>query len=89
MTEHIEKIKTRIESMSKNNQLEVLKILKKFPEMKLNENKSGIFVNLTFSSESVITELNQYIDYVNLQEETLEPLETQRNDYKKLFMESE
>ena len=48
--ESLSSIKDKIERMPKNNQIEVLKILKKYQNIKLNENKSGIFVNLSFLS---------------------------------------
>jgi len=43
--ESLSAMKDKIERMPKNNQIEILKILKKSQTIKLNENKSGIFVN--------------------------------------------
>ena len=39
-TEQLEGMKNRIEAMSKNHQIEILKILKKNPTSKINENKA-------------------------------------------------
>ena len=63
----IENIRNKIESMDKNHHIEILKILKK-NGVKLNENKSGVFVNLSFLSKEIIDEINTYLLYVNDQE---------------------
>ena len=43
----LDNVKEKIESMNKENQIEILKLLKKNINVKLNENKSGTFVNLS------------------------------------------
>lgn len=80
--QRLEKIKTSIERMSKQNNIEVLRILKKYNFIKLNENKSGIFVNITFLPNDILLELENYIQYVNDQEKTFQELETQKEEYK-------
>ena len=82
-TINLENIKTNIEKMSKVHHIEILKILKKIPSIKLNENKSGVFVNLSFLPESTIGELTKYIDYIHMQENSILELESQTNEFKK------
>jgi len=82
----LELMKTRIENMTKINQVEILKILLKH-NVKLNENKSGIFVNMTFLDDSIIEDINVYLEYVNKQESTLQSLETQKDEFKSIFFE--
>lgn len=82
--ETIENIKKTIESMSKFHQIEILKILSK-NLCKLNENKSGVFVNLTFLSQPVLDELKEYIDYMKEQEERLSTIEYQKTEFKNAF----
>ena len=48
----LETMKTRIEQMNKLQHIEVLKILQNNPNIKLNENKSGVYVNLSFLTEN-------------------------------------
>ena len=57
-------LKSRIEKLNKFHQIEVLKLLKKETSCTLNENKNGIFVNLTNVKETLIYELEKYLDYV-------------------------
>ena len=67
-TESLNNLKDKIEKMSKNNQIEVLRILKHNPAIKLNENKSGVFVNISFLPKETIEELAKYVRYVGDQE---------------------
>lgn len=69
---YLEKIKNEIEAMTKIQHIEVLKILKKHKTIKLNENKNGVYVNLSFLSKSTIEELEKYIAYIHDQNKFLE-----------------
>jgi hypothetical protein len=82
--ERLENIKNTIELMNKHHQIEILKILNKF-DCKLNENKSGVYVNMTFLDEKTIAELEKYIDYIKDQEDTLITLECQKEEFKNTF----
>lgn len=85
--QNLENIKNKIESMSKNHQIEILKILKRIPTVKINENKSGVFVNLTFLPEDVLIEIKDYLNYVYDQEFSLSELETQKKEFKDTFFD--
>ena len=52
-TDLLEKLKTSIEQMNKHHQIEVLRILSK-QLCKLNENKSGVYVNLTYINMQLV-----------------------------------
>ena len=81
----LEEIKKNIESMSKINQIEILRILKNIPNAKLNENKSGVYVNLTLLPQDSISELLTYVKYIIDQEQTLNSIESQKNEFKTTF----
>ena len=86
MSDHeLEEIKTSIESMSKLHQIEILKILTKNSLIKLNENKSGVYVNLSFLPQNTITELKMCIQYIQTQEYSLNDLEVQKDEFKNSF----
>ena len=61
-------LKERIESMEKYHQIEILRILNEFNNIKTNENNNGTFVNLSELPENVITELEKYTKYVDEQQ---------------------
>lgn len=81
----IESLKTTIESLSKNHQIEILNIIKKNQTVKINENKSGVYINLTFLPQDTMAEVNQYLTYVTEQEHMLSPIEKEKNEFKNTF----
>lgn len=83
----LEFMKMKIESMSKVNQIEVLRILKNGSSVKINENKSGVFVNLSFLPVTTVTDIETYIQYVEEQEESLQTVELQKDDFKNEYFD--
>jgi len=83
-SENLEKVKNDIENMSKYHQIEILKILSK-NLTKINENKSGCYINMTFLPDYTINKLKEYIAYVKHQEESLETMEYQKEEFKNAF----
>jgi hypothetical protein len=78
-------IRDSVETMNKFNQIEVLRILHKRNEVTINENKYGIHINLSELNKEIIDELNVYINYVKTQENTLNSIEQQKEDYKNTY----
>ena len=81
----LEQIKSYAEKLSVKEHIEILKILKKNPTVKLNENKNGVFINLSFLPESSLNDLSEYINYIKDQENALQFLETQKEEFKNIF----
>lgn len=67
----LELIKASIDTMSKLQHVEILKILKSNKNVKLNENRNGVYINLSFLPENCIEEMRKYISYIEDQEQTL------------------
>ncbi len=78
-------LKMKIEQMSKQHHIEILKILKKYNNITLNENKSGVYVNLSFLPDPVINDMMNYVKYIDEQEKTLSSFETQKQDFRNTF----
>jgi len=78
-------IRESIENMNKFNQVEVLRILNKYPEITLNENKYGTHINLSDIKKEVIFDLQNYIKYVNTQENTLNQIEKEKEKFKTTY----
>lgn len=83
--EELNFIREKIESMSKFNQVEVLRILSKHENIVLNENKYGIHINLTDIHSDVIEQIKEFIQYVNTQESTLNAFEIQKEEFKNTY----
>ena len=78
-------LRESIENMNKFNQIEVLRILFKYKDVTLNENKYGTHVNLSELKKEVLDDISVYIKYVNTQESTLNADEQQKEDYRNTY----
>jgi len=88
-TIELEKLKTRLEKLSKDHQLEILKIFNTSSDVKLNENKSGVYINLSFLPKEIIGKLQTYLDYVQDQEKMLLLTESKKEDFVKAYFETD
>ena len=77
-SDELEQIKHSIEVMNKQDQIEILKLLSKHL-CKLNENKSGVFINMSFLSNDVLEELKTYIKYTQEKTTNLATMEFQKD----------
>ena len=73
-------IKEIIESFEKEQQIQILRILK-VKNININENKNGVFINLTNLDESVISEIESFIEHLKTQENILLTNEKLKNNY--------
>ena len=85
----LDNVKEKIESMNKENQIEILKLLKKNINVKLNENKSGTFVNLSYLPDEVVEDIQKYIEYINVQERNLQSTESEKQTIQNSFFDQE
>jgi hypothetical protein len=84
-THDLESLKQKIEKMNKKHHIEILKILKRFPNVKLNENKSGVFINLCFLPNEPLEEIAKYLTYIDVQESAIMTVETRKEEYKNTY----
>ena len=78
-------LRESIENMNKFNQVEVLRLLNKYKNVTLNENKNGIHINLSELKNDILDEIDTYVKYVNNQEKTLNVVEQKKEDYKNTY----
>lgn len=78
-------LRDTIEKMTKFNQIAILRILNDSDDVIINENRNGIHINLSELSEDVIKKLQEYTNYVNTQETTLNQDEKQKEDIKNIY----
>lgn len=60
-------------------------ILRKYPSVKLNENKGGVMVNVSTLPDEAIQEIEKYLSYLETQQTVLNKIESQTNEYKQYF----
>jgi hypothetical protein len=80
----LDDMRKKIEAFDKIQQLEILKIFIKH-NININENKSGIFINLSTMKTEVIDDIKQYLEHINIQENTLLTRESKQEEYSKQY----
>lgn len=80
-----ELLKTKIEKMDKSRHIEILKIIRKYPAIKINENKNGIYINMHCITKLAMEEISKYCLYVGEQECSLNILENEKKEIRKTF----
>jgi hypothetical protein len=68
-------IKDRIELLSKQHQIEVLRLLNNIPNIIMNENNNGVFINLTEHDDNVMIQLENFLNFVDIQQKHLNNIE--------------
>lgn len=82
--ESLNELKKDVESMEKYNQVEILRIMVN-SKTKINENRSGVFVNLSFLDDDVLAKITNYVNYVKEQTSSLNKIEKEKEQYKSTF----
>ena len=67
-------LRTKIENLTKKQQVEILRILIKL-DISVSENNNGIFFNLSLLTKEQLSEINKFIDYVSDQEKALQEID--------------
>jgi len=78
----LKQLKEQIEKLDKTNQIDILKILRDCNNVILNENKSGVYINLTYCPQNTIDEINKYLVYTTEQEQVLITTELEKDNVK-------
>jgi|UniRef100_A0A6C0AIJ5 hypothetical protein len=86
---NINAMKDRIEQMTKNYQIEIARLLINTHNIAYDENQNGLFINMAQMTEEVKTSMQQFIEYVDLQEQQLNADETEKDGLKDIFFKKE
>jgi hypothetical protein len=70
-------LKEKIESTNLFHQIEILRIFND-NSVQINENKNGVFINLTYVDSSILDKVYKYLSYVNKQEDQLNEIEKEK-----------
>jgi len=85
--EHMDKLtelKKVIESMEKIHHPKILEILKT-NNIHISSNRNGCFINMNNFDDIILSKLNNFINYINIQEQTLGAVEKQKTDLNNEF----
>ncbi len=85
-TNYLMSLKDGIENMPVVHQIEILRILHS-KNTQINENKNGVFVNISRLNNDILTQLYNYMKYVINQEKHLNEIEEQKQNLTKEFFD--
>ena len=80
-------LRDQIQSLSKFHQLEVFRIFKT-QKINFTENRNGIFINMNDLDELILRTIEEYLNYVSTQQQHLDTVEKQKEQYKKSFFKN-
>ena len=83
--EGLNSLKSQIEKLDHQKQVEILRIVVSSQKISINENKYGIHINLTELPKETIAEIQIYLSYIKKQEEELIDGEQKKQDFKDIF----
>jgi hypothetical protein len=87
MSENLLKLKESVEILSIFHQIEILRILKKYDSVILNENKNGVFINLSHIDKKILFELENYLNHVKKQELHIKVIENEKKKLTDLYFQ--
>lgn len=77
-------LKKTIESMEPIHHPKILEILKT-NNIHISSNRNGCFINMNNFNDTILSKLNNFINYINIQEQTLGAVEKQKTDLNNTF----
>jgi hypothetical protein len=75
----------KISALNTKEHIIIGTILRKYPSVKLNENKGGVMVNVSTLPDEAIQEIEKYLSYIETQQTVLNKIESETNEYKQYF----
>ena len=78
-------LKQNIESMEKSRQIEILRIINNNQSAIINENKNGIYINMSSFQNNTLDEIKNYMKYIYTQEKDLDVNEQIMQTFLKTF----
>lgn len=86
-TKQLESLNNRIEKLSSDNQIEILRIIYDETPDIISENKNGCFIEMNMLSKSVIEKISKYLVFIESNEEDLQNVEDKKNKFKEFMNE--
>ena len=79
-------LRDKIQALDKIHQIEIFKILKTH-NVNYTENRNGIFINMNELNKKIIKKIENYLNYVSTQQNQLDVVEQQKEEYKLSFFQ--
>ena len=71
--------------MDKNNHISALYMISKNKSIKYSENSNGTFINLTELDNSMLSKIENFIEYIEIQKYDIEDIEKKREQLENIY----
>lgn len=83
--EFLKLLTNEIEQLPHHYHIGILQIIMKDEEECINENKNGIYVNMSELKRKTIATIKKYLEYIHFQEQNLHKIEAEHENVKSNF----
>lgn len=83
MNKNLENIVKKIQGYNKDEQMNILKIILKDTTIPYSENNNGTFIQMDKINDTILNEIEEYIQYVEKKEDDINSVEDKMNEIKK------
>jgi len=84
-SDEIQKMVDKIGTLDTCHHIAIASILKEEGNVKINENQSGLMVNMSLVSAEVVLKIQRFLDFITKQESQLKDLEDMKEECKLMF----
>ena len=88
MPYELAKMRDSIENLNKEQQIQILRLFKE-NKIPINENKNGVFINLTGMSDDILSKLDTHLEHIISQENLLKTTEDVKKTYKDNYFDKD
>jgi hypothetical protein len=88
MPYELAKMRVTIENLNKEQQIQILRLFKE-NKIPINENKNGVFINLTGMSDDILSKLDTHLEHIISQENLLKTTEDVKKTYKDNYFDKD
>ena len=88
MPYELAKMRDTIENLNKEQQIHILRLFKE-NKIPINENKNGVFINLTGMSDDILSKLDTHLEHIISQENLLKTTEDVKKTYKDNYFDKD
>ena len=88
MPYELAKMRDTIENLNKEQQIQILRLFKE-NKIPINENKNGVFINLTGMSDDILSKLHTHLEHIISQENLLKTTEDVKKTYKDNYFDKD
>lgn len=74
----------KISKLTEQQHVHIASLLRKESQVKLNENNSGIMVNLSLVSQETLESIQKYIQFLSEQESELNVIQEKQEEFKSI-----